>query len=929
MDMKNIKESYINIKTVELLKECYGQPLYTSSLKKVAIHAAKLADASNAILFSINSDHSLLIEAALDHRYSGRLVSINALLPDLNLDTITFKKINKTQSKYLSNNSYVLSIPLKFEKFNRLLIFGFEKAPADKKGLIHYAEMVQAVLLASFTGTSTQPFFVKENSENKGELRSTSILQHLTDIYWSVDKKFRVTSISPFLQKKIYAESGFSIGVGSYLSMNNLSKFFLSKGEDLVKKAFDGEILKVEAQLNEFVPHYEYIICPIKNEKGEIIEVGVSGIKTNFLDNSKSISLQKNLVLKGILSYLPVIIYRIDADGNFLELTGAGLKKLNLQNNEMVGKTALKVFPDLKKFIPTITTGVSQRLVIRGAIDSAPRVFKNYTFPDNNSPGGIVGFAIDVTEQDCFEQELKRSKELAESASLAKSHFLANQSHEIRTPINAILGFAQLMKNNIYSSESEEYLDYILSSGQILLNLIGNVLDLTKIEEGKLDLVEEPFPLQEVIISNLHPYLFQAKEKGLEFDLEFDQNLPKYILGDAGKIIQIIINLIGNSLKFTKEGHIKVEIIGMSPALEGEKIWIEIAVSDTGIGIPLDKQSNIFKSFTQADSSIGKKYGGTGLGLSIVKALTDLLKGSIEVKSPGLILNDGQPVGTTFSIKLPLRVAFPPYVEINQETEEEINYQGQLKILLVDDNYLNLRLASTMLNNLGCEVTVSHNGQEALNELVKTHFDLVFMDVQMPVLDGYETTKRIRKKLKLDIPIIGLSANVYKEDIDLCYESGMDDYLSRPYTIKSFHEKVFKWAPYKLNEKNEKEDESLNIPANRLTHLTFLEQVFNGDKEKVVETVKDFIYHNEKMIETLGEAIAHKNFDKIGTVAHNIRSSLQTVGLDSLYEVLSDMESISKGNKNVTLLEKYYHGVKEITQRAYRELEESLVVRQR
>jgi len=920
-------KTYWKAKTIELLEEAFAKSSYTFSSETIAMEAARLIGASSAIFFAIQSDDSLIIEAALDHKYSGRLSSPNAILHNLDLDNISFQKIDKTHSKYLSNNPYILCIPLKFDKSNKLLIFSFEKLPKDKKGLIKYAETLQAIILASSNNISEN--LTNSHSKSLGEIRTTSILQNITDVYWSVDKKFKLTSISPFLQRKINAESGFSIGTGSYLSMNVLSKFFLSNGEELIKKAFTGEHLKIKAQSNEFFPSYEYIICPIKNAQDEIIEVAVTGNKTKLQDNSKSISSQKNLVLRGILVHLPVIIFRVDAEGNFLELTGAGLQKLNIENNEMVGKTALKVFPDLKKFIPTITAGTSQRLVIRGAIDSAPRVFKNYTFPDNNSPGGIVGFAIDVTEQDCFEQELKRSKDMAESASLAKSHFLANQSHEIRTPINAILGFAQLMKNNIYSSESVEYLDYILSSGQILLNLIGNVLDLTKIEEGKLDLVEEPFPLQEVIISNLHPYLFQAKEKGLEFDLECDNNLPKYILGDAGKIIQIIINLIGNSLKFTKEGQIKIAVKSMAPALEGEKIWIEIAVSDTGIGIPIDQQPNIFKSFTQADSTIGRKYGGTGLGLSIVKALTELMNGGIDIKSPGELLKDDQPTGTTFSIKLPLRVAYPPFVEVSQETEKEINYQGQLKILLVDDNYLNLKLASTMLNNLGCEVTVTHNGQEAINELVKNHFDLVFMDVQMPVLDGYETTKRIRKKLKLDIPIIGLSANVYKEDIDLCYESGMDDYLSRPYTIKSFHEKVFKWAPYKLNKKKDKEEEFLDAPATRLTHLTFLEQVFLGDKEKVVETVKDFMYHNEKMIATLGQAIVQKDFAKIGTVAHNIRSSLQTVGLDSLYEVLSDMESISKGNKNVTLLEKYFQGVKEITQKAYKELEESLVVRQR
>jgi len=928
--MESIIKTLWKKKIIRLLEVSYAKLPHQNYVESLAMEAACLAEASTAFLFSKIESQSTHIETALDPNIIGKSISQDLFIPYYDAHSIAFKKSTKNSAGIFSA-PHILSIPLKLRDSDKILMMGFKKSPKSKAGLIQYAETVQSLILALDLNESNIPIDLNPDHIINSEQRANYLIQNLQELFCSINEQYKITCISPFLQNIIYEGAGIMLNQGSDFPITTFSKLCLNDIDKLIKKVFTGEQINNLSQMasNGIHASYEFNIIPIKNCKEEIIEVAIIGKTLSLSENFQSISNQKNLVLKGILSYLPVIIYRIDAEGNFLELTGSGLRKLNIQNNEMVGKTVLKIFPDLKKFIPTITTGVCQRLVIKGAIDSAPRVFKNYTFPDQNTEGGIVGFAIDVTEQDYNEQQLKKSKEIAEKASLAKSHFLANQSHEIRTPINAILGFAQLMKNNLHTSESEEYIDYILSSGQILLNLIGNVLDLTKIEEGKLDLVEEPFYIQEVITSNLYPYKFQAKEKGLDFIMDFDPDLPKYIIGDAGKIVQIIINLLGNSLKFTKEGYIKIQIKSLSPAIEGEKTNIQIAVSDTGIGIPVDKQQTIFESFTQADATINRKYGGSGLGLSIVKALTDLMNGNLKVNSPNRTIGSKNNPGTTIYINLPLKVAFPPSVEIHEEAETNINYNGQLKILLVDDNYLNLRLASTMLNNLGCKVTITNNGREAIKELVQNNFDLVFMDVQMPVLDGYETTKLIRDKMKLDIPIIGLSANVYKEDIDLCYESGMDDYLSRPYTIKSFHEKVFKWAPSNQNNQYDKVNDSLEEPHSRLTKLTFLEQVFNGDKEKVVETVKDFMIHNEKMINTLGEAIQGKDFLKIASIAHNIRSSLQTVGLDCLYEVLTDIELISKGNKNLKLLEKYYIGVKEISQRANVELEESLVIRQR
>jgi len=535
---------------------------------------------------------------------------------------------------------------------------------------------------------------------------------------------------------------------------------------------------------------------------------------------------------------------------------------------------------------------------------------------------GKLGFEIDVTKQNQFEEDLKQAKEAAEKANLAKTYFLANQSHEIRTPINAILGFSQLIKNNHWPQKSEEYLDYIISSGQSLLNLVGNVLDLTKIEEGKLELVEEPFDFKHKVITSLHPYKFQAKEKGLGFSLYFEDDFPQFLLGDCGKIVQIIINLVGNSIKFTESGAIHITFSCITKPVEGEKCTIHINVTDTGIGIPKDKQQSVFQTFTQGDNHINSKFGGSGLGLSIVKKLITMMGGEIGVKSPGELSDKYPHMGSTFWLKIPLVVAYPPGTD-NEMEDVEYCPNGCVNVLLVDDNYLNQRLVSTMLENLGCNVTVVGNGKEALNELNRCCFDLIFMDVQMPVLNGFDTTIKIRNELNLEVPIIGLSANVYKEDIDRCYESGMDDYLGRPYTIKNFEEKVYKWAPNIRLIKKLPCTPDTN-PSKKLTGLSFLHEVFGGDQVLVSEIVQDFLDNQKSMLDELETALLNQNYTLVESSAHKIRSSLQTVGLDSLYETLIDIESMAKTDHNVDLLHSRFNQVKEIFNKASIELKESL-----
>ncbi len=749
-----------------------------------------------------------------------------------------------------------------------------------------------------------------------------AILEYSKDLVFTLDEHPNFTTLNSNFVKYFSSETGEKLKLGDVLPSEKLSLLFGSSFPNLIGKSFKGLNFSKELLIRwaKKKVYYEFSFYPIRYINNKVVEISVVGHEITKRKKSEYQVRQQSQLLKSILENLPVIIFRISADGHFLEFLGAGINKLELNREDIIGQKALKVFPELQQPIQKMKRNSPSKFILEGTKNGINWVFETYTFQDETNPQDIVGFAFDVTEQSNYKQELQHAKELAENANLAKSSFLANQSHEIRTPINTMLGFAQLIKNHPLPAEAEEYLDFIISSGKILLSLLGNVLDLTKIEEGKIEILAEPFHLKETITSNVYPYKFQAREKGLNFTLKFDKNIPNLLIGDSQKIVQIILNLISNSLKFTKQGEIQVSFKCLSKP-QNQLFTLGIEVSDTGIGILKSKQNSVFEDYTQADSSINKEFGGFGLGLSIVRKLTNLMSGEIGVQSPGKLSNNSGPCGSTFWIHLPLQITDSQILPKASSETNHVHFKGEVKVLLVDDNYLNQRLGSAMLDDIGCTVVLANNGKEALNYLQKENFDLILMDVQMPVLDGFETTRRIRKEQDSKVPIVGLSANVYKEDIEYCFESGMNDYLGRPFTKKSFQDKVIKWVPQNISAMHSQ----MNSPQN-LTGLSFLEQVFNGDQEIIIEIVEDYLHHHDIMIAELHDALLSNNYPKAASVIHKIRSSLQTVGLNSLYKTLTDMEQIAKKQKDGKRLTAIFEEVKTTSEIAKKELEESLIL---
>lgn len=364
-----------------------------------------------------------------------------------------------------------------------------------------------------------------------------------------------------------------------------------------------------------------------------------------------------------------------------------------------------------------------------------------------------------------------------------------------RTPLNGILGFTEILSNSSLSrDQQQEYLGHIRVAGELLSKLIGDILDLNKIEEGKLNLEYESFHLKGFVESSLYPYKFQVNENGIDFIMEIDANIPDYVIGDRHRIHQILVNLIGNSIKFTKKGIIGVTMT--SKKIDSENCLLKMVVFDTGIGIPPDKFERIFESFTQANETISRNYGGSGLGLSIVKNLVTVMNGKIKVTSPYRHHSIKGEAGSCFEIEIPVQIDTQRKHEQAGALNRDLDFlRGKnISVLVVDDNIMNQKLATFLLEKVGCKADVAGDGKEAIEMCQLKKFDIILMDVHMPIMDGYEASQILRRDMQLETPIIGVTANVFKDDIEKCIRAGMNDHLGKPYVESQLAYKISKWV---------------------------------------------------------------------------------------------------------------------------------------
>ena len=510
---------------------------------------------------------------------------------------------------------------------------------------------------------------------------------------------------------------------------------------------------------------------------------------------------------------------------------------------------------------------------------------------DRGNVLGVVIVARDVTDQKRIATELTEAKvsaelateiaeeakskaesatRIAEDAVKAKQQFLSNMSHEIRTPMNAIIGFTKVVLRTELSAKQKEYLQAIKISGDALIVLINDILDLAKVDAGKMTFVHAPFKMATSISAMLHLFETKIQEKNLELVTEYDNKIPEVLVGDAVRLHQIILNLVSNAVKFTSKGKITVRVQLLSE--DDEKATIEFSVKDTGIGISENKIDKIFENFQQASSGTSRLYGGTGLGLAIVKQLVEPQGGTIKVKS---MLEEG----STFSFTL-------SFLKTRAKAEMEagiVELDAQIKnikVLVVEDIALNQLLMKTLLDDFEFESDIAGNGIIAIEKLKSKSYDIILMDLQMPEMNGFETTEYIRKKMNSNIPIIALTADVTTVDLAICKEVGMNDYIAKPVDEKLLYSKIVGLVKRTTSTNGYKANGNGQDRKIKSIDLTYLRRSTKSKPSLMMEMISLYLAQTPPLIKLMKESSKIRDWDSVHSAVHKMIPSFSIMGID-------------------------------------------------
>ncbi len=506
-------------------------------------------------------------------------------------------------------------------------------------------------------------------------------------------------------------------------------------------------------------------------------------------------------------------------------------------------------------------------------------------------------------------RQSESSEKKASTAAKTKENFLANMSHEIRTPLNAILGFTNILNRTNLDEQQQKHVQIIHSSGNNLLAIVNDVLDLSKIEAGMMRIEETPFRINDVMATVEEMLSPKAIEKNIKLIVKVDEDVPETLCGDAVRLTQIMINLVSNSIKFTQDGGVYVKVTPFKS--EGEIIRLEFLVRDTGIGIPKDKQKFIFERFEQAEAETTRRFGGTGLGLSIVKHLIELQKGKIS-------LNSQEGAGTIFLVELPYKMTNEeaPSIKIKNNKQNIQLMNNNLNILVAEDNVMNQQLIKYLLKNWGFSFDLVFNGAQAVEALRKQNYDMVLMDIHMPEKDGHMATRNIRKELKSAVPIIAMTAHAMAGEREKCINSGMNDYISKPLNEENLFDLIIKYSKNKDNEKNHT---PLTVDQN-VINLDYIDKFSNQDKEFKREIIREFVSRVPDNIQTMEKAIHEKNYSIIHRIAHDMKTTVHFMGLTVLIgHLLQRIEELSSSNGAMATIQQMFTDIKLVCMQAVQE----------
>ena len=511
----------------------------------------------------------------------------------------------------------------------------------------------------------------------------------------------------------------------------------------------------------------------------------------------------------------------------------------------------------------------------------------NFNFTTNK----VYAVARDITVQKELEKELieakifaelatslaedakeiaEQAKAVAEEAVISKQQFLSNMSHEIRTPMNAIIGFTKVVLKTELTAKQKEYLTAIKISGDSLILLINDILDLAKVNSGKMTFEATAFKLAQSLKTMLHLFETKIQEKNLQLITNYDENIPEVLVGDAVRLHQIVLNLVSNAVKFTSEGTVTVSIDLLSQ--DDDKVKVQFSVIDTGIGINSGKLASIFDNFQQATNSTSRLYGGTGLGLAIVKQLVEAQGGNIKIESE---INKG----STFSFILDFEKTDEEVAHEPEIVELDIDIKS-IKILVVEDMELNQLLMKTLLDDFGFECDIAANGKLAIEKLKTKTYDIILMDLQMPEMNGFEATKYIRETMKSEIPIIALTADVTTVDVQKCKAVGMNDYVSKPVDERLLYSKLISYykKPVVIIEQTI-EGETVTEQV-KYVDMSYLTKLTKSDPDLMSQMINAYLKQTPPLIDAMKKSIVDKDWKSLQAAVHKMMPSFSIIGLN-------------------------------------------------